>query len=215
MGMASLMLKFKGTTLQEIPITKSPVFIGREHGNDIVLEDKAVSRRHARIFTVHNRYFIEDLNSANGIFVNNKKITKDILNNKDEVLVGKHVLVFVHEETLPSKAPEDMLPASVEETVVLNPKAHQMLMALRASKISAMAEKRSELTGSIAISSGGVYRERIALTKQTTVAGKSPTADIKLSGVFVGNTAFIISKKPTGFFITHSEGKRMTRVNGA
>jgi hypothetical protein len=40
-------------------------------------------------------------------------------------------------------------------------------------------------------------------------------ADIKLRGLFVGHPAFIISKRPEGFFITHSKGRRMTRVNGA
>jgi hypothetical protein len=120
----------------------------------------------------------------------------------------------LNEEMLPGKEGVDVSLSLAEETIILNPKTQQRLLALRAGKIPVVAEKRAELTGSIAISTGGVYRDRIVLTKQTTVGGKSPTADIKLRGVFVGNSAFIISKRPEGFFITHSEGKRMTRVNG-
>jgi pSer/pThr/pTyr-binding forkhead associated (FHA) protein len=223
--MARLLLKFKGTILREIPVTTSPLLIGREPDNDIVIEDRAVSRRHAKIFYENNCYVIEDLKSGNGLCVNDNRITKTTLTHQDNILVGKHVLVFVHEETPPSQedTPASLSPAA--ETVILNPKTQQTLLALHAGKIPVVAEKRAEpaggiamkraeLTGSIAISSGGVYRDRMVLTKQTTTGGKSSTADIKLRGVFVGHIAFIISKRPEGFFITHSGGKRMTRVNG-
>jgi len=224
--MASLLLKFKGTTLREIPVTKSPLFIGREPDNDIVIEDGAVSRRHAKIFCDDNCYMIEDLKSGNGLFVNDQRITKAPLKHQDNILVGKHVLGFVNEETLPSKEETDESLSPAGATVILNPKLQQALLALRAGKTPIVAEKRAELTGdtamkraeltgSIAISSGGVYSDRIVLHKQTTIGGKSSSADIKLRGMFVGNIAFIIRKRPEGFFITHSGGKRMTRVNGA
>src|SRR5262245_16747057 len=166
--MVCLLLKFKGTTLREIPVTKSPLLIGREHGNDIVIEDWAVSRRHAKIFYDNNGYFIEDLKSGNGLFVNDNRIIKTTLNHQDNILLGKHVLVFLNKDTLPGKEGADASLSLAEETIILNPKTQQRLLALRAGKIPAVAEKRADLTGSIAISTGGVYRDRIVLTKQTT-----------------------------------------------
>ena len=44
--------------------------------------------------------------------------------------------------------------------------------------------------------------------------GKGEGADIRLKGFFVGKVAFIISKRPNGFYITHSGGRSMTKVNG-
>ena len=199
--------------IEEIPIIKSRIIIGREHNNDIVIDNLAVSRHHVKIFHDDGCYFIEDLNSGNGTFVNDKQVTKDILHNGDEILVGKHTLVFVNEEMLSSEEREEIAPSLAEETVILSPKTQQELISLRIGMHLAIEEKRSGLAGSIAVLSGGVCQKRIELTKQITVGGKSHTADIKLRGVFVGAIAFMISKRPEGFFITHSQGKRMTRVN--
>jgi pSer/pThr/pTyr-binding forkhead associated (FHA) protein len=213
MAMAKLILTFKGSTLEEIPITKSQTTIGRESSNDIVINNVAISRHHVKIIQDNSRYIVEDLNSVNGTFVNENKVTRDILRHKDEILVGKHILVFVNEETVPTEKGEDRAAPAMEKTFIL-PKNRPELMALRAGKKPAMAEKPTEVEGNIAIISGGVDQESIKLTKRITVGGKSRMADIKLSGFFVGNSAFIISKELEGFSITHSEGKRMTRVNG-
>lgn len=77
-----------------------------------------------------------------------------------------------------------------------------------------MASEQPQLKGYVAILSGGAPQAHIELVKRTTVGGKSQTADIRLRGVCVGQSAFIISQKPDGFFITHAEGKRLTKVNG-
>jgi pSer/pThr/pTyr-binding forkhead associated (FHA) protein len=212
MAVAKLILTFKGAKLEEIPITKSQTTIGREPNNDIVINNQAISRHHVKISWDKSRYIVEDLNSVNGTFVNENKVARDILRHKDEILVGKHILVFVNEEKLPTEKGEDRATSAMEKTFIL-PKNRPELMALRTGKKPAMAEKPSEVEGNIAIISGGVDQESIKLTKRTTVGGKSRMADIKLRGFFVGNPAFIISKQPEGFSITHSEGKRMTRVN--
>lgn len=209
--MVKLILKLKDTPLEEILIHQSLITIGREKDNDIFIDNLAISRYHAKIFQDGSQYLIEDLNSGNGTFVNAKKVIKDVLQNKDEILVGKHTLVFVSEEDLPVKKRENRGPSLAEKTVIVNPKTRPELMARHHP---ASEEQRSGLEGSIAIISGGVHQERIELSKRTIVGGKSHTADIKLRGFFVGNPAFIISKRLEGFFITHVNGKRMTRVNG-
>jgi pSer/pThr/pTyr-binding forkhead associated (FHA) protein len=207
--MAKLILQFKGTTLKEIPIDKSHLSIGRDQSNDIVIDNLAISRHHAKIFHYSDQYFfIEDLNSANGVFVNTHRVTKEVLSHNDEILVGKHTLVFMNPDKEPVEQSEMGAASLVEQTVILGP-------ALGAGTPSALAEQLSGLEGGIAVMSGGNEQERIILSKRLTVGGKSPMADIKLRGMFVGHPAFIISKRPDGFFITHSKGRRMTRVNGA
>ena len=210
--MAKLILKFKETTLQEIALTQSPITIGRDPDNDVVIDNLAVSRYHVKIFQGDGQYVIEDLNSGNGTFVNEKQVTKDILRDRDEILVGKHTLVFVSEEKPLIEERKER--SFAEETVLVNPKALAERMSRRAGKQSAIEEQLPRVEGSIVIISGGVEQERIALTQGITIGGKSHMADIKLRGWFVGNTAFMISRRPEGFFITHSKGKRMTKVNG-
>lgn len=50
------------------------ILIGRSVDNDIVIDSKLASRRHALIQKIKDDYFIKDVNSTNGTFVNGKKI---------------------------------------------------------------------------------------------------------------------------------------------
>ena len=210
--MAKLILKRQDTTLEEFPIIKSPMTIGREQSNDIVLDNMMVSRHHVKIFQDHKGYWVEDLNSGNGLFVNHKKVTHDILKDQDEVRVGKHTFVFVLEETPPVETAPESADDLMEKTFIL-PRNRRDLMALLGEKKSARETEGAELAGGITLISGGVRQVPVALTKPTTIAGKSDKADIKLSGFWVGKSAFIISKEPERFVLTPCAGTRRTRVN--
>jgi len=57
-----------------LPIVKADTIIGREAGDDIIIKDPEISRKHARIFLQGANYFIEDLGSTNGTSVNGARI---------------------------------------------------------------------------------------------------------------------------------------------
>ena len=213
--MAKLILKFNEATLQEIALTQPSITIGREPGNDVVIDNLAVSRYHVKIFQDDGRYILEDLESGNGTFLNEQQVTKEILQDKDQILVGKHTLVFMSEEKTASEERKERGVSLAEATVLVNPKIQAERMARGTGKSSALEEQLTGMEGSVVLLSGGVEQERLTLTQGTTLGGKSHTADIKLRGWFVGNPAFIIVRRPEGFFITHAKGKRLTRVNGA
>ena len=63
----------------------------------MVIDNPAVSGRHARVYREGNHYVLEDLKSTNGTFVNDKPIARHTLLEGDIVLVGKHTLFFTHE----------------------------------------------------------------------------------------------------------------------
>ena len=60
---------------QQFPVTQPSVTIGRTAGNDIVINDPEVSRRHARLTWDGQQFIIEDLGSTNGTFINGVQIT--------------------------------------------------------------------------------------------------------------------------------------------
>jgi pSer/pThr/pTyr-binding forkhead associated (FHA) protein len=213
--MAKLILKFKDATLQEIPISKPVITIGRVDKNDIKIENLAVSRQHAKIIQDGERYILEDLNSLNGTFVNEKRVMKGILRNKDEILVGKHTLVFIDEEEKPIEMRKDIDISLAERTVILDTKRQRELVSQVETERPTIQEKPSDLKGGLVILSGGTGQEDIRLKKRLTIGGRGEGADIKLRGFFVGKVAFIISRRPNGFFITHSGGRSVTRLNGA
>lgn len=96
--MLRIILKFNSTVIKELKIDQDEIIIGRDSGNDIQIDNVAVSREHAKIIRGPNYYLIEDLNSTNGTFVNGKKINKKYLKEDDEISIGKHSLQIILEE---------------------------------------------------------------------------------------------------------------------
>ena len=93
-NMIKLELRFKEKVLKKIE-TKSPeITIGRSPNTDIQIDNLVVSKQHARLIKQRDQYEVEDLNSTNGTFLNDEKITRSILKNNDIVTVGKHTLVI-------------------------------------------------------------------------------------------------------------------------
>jgi pSer/pThr/pTyr-binding forkhead associated (FHA) protein len=69
--------------------------VGRSPECDIFLDDVTVSRRHAEIHRDGDTFTIRDLGSLNGTYVNRKRIESAVLQNDDEVQVGKYRLTFL------------------------------------------------------------------------------------------------------------------------
>ena len=78
-------------------ITSASNKIGRLPSNDIVLEDKLVSRSHAEIVRRGRDILVVDLDSYNGTFVNGAKVKEVKLANKDEIAIGKTTFRFEEE----------------------------------------------------------------------------------------------------------------------
>ncbi len=78
-----------------IKLGDSQVSLGRSADNDIPLPDPFCSSNHAIIVPKGERYFIKDNNSKNGVFLNGKKIEKDLeLKKGDEILLGSTRIVY-------------------------------------------------------------------------------------------------------------------------
>jgi hypothetical protein len=61
-------------TGQVFPLTETPVTIGRASDNDVVLSDQQVSRHHATLFRRGDTFYVQDLESANGTYLNEQRI---------------------------------------------------------------------------------------------------------------------------------------------
>ena len=96
--MMQIIMKLNSTVIKEFNTDQNEIIIGREPGSDIQIDNIAISREHACIVNGPNDFFIEDMNSKNGIFINGKKITKKFLKTNDEVTIGKYSLQIILEE---------------------------------------------------------------------------------------------------------------------
>ncbi len=72
------------------------MFIGRSEENDITTMDSFASTRHACIYLIDEQYWLEDLNSTNGTFLNGVPISKPtVLANADRIKIGGITFQFV------------------------------------------------------------------------------------------------------------------------
>ncbi len=78
-----------------LPIDQREITMGRSHGNAWRFEDIDVSGKHACLFMKGGRFFIRDLNSKNGVFVNGKKIVEVELKDKDRVKIGGNTFILL------------------------------------------------------------------------------------------------------------------------
>jgi hypothetical protein len=75
-----------------IDLSKSELTIGRDLGNDVVINDVEVSRRHVQLQLLGGRYRMEDLGSTNGTFVNGQRLMAPYtLVPGDQVSLGENV----------------------------------------------------------------------------------------------------------------------------
>ena len=68
--------------------------IGRSPECEVFLDDVTVSRNHALLLERNGRFVVEDQGSLNGTFVNRRRIDSEVLENGDELQIGKYRLTF-------------------------------------------------------------------------------------------------------------------------
>lgn len=85
-----MLLRLEGPTLLErVWVDRPEIVIGRASECDVVIDDRQVSRRHARILKQGEHYVLEDLGSKNGTFVNAQELVgPHVLRNEDEVQIA-------------------------------------------------------------------------------------------------------------------------------
>ena len=84
--------------------TEQVIGIGREKGNDIAVEDHEASRRHAELRKHNDTFFLTDLDSSNGTFLNNGRVYEAELKSGDRIQIGRTLFLFSQGESghLPS-----------------------------------------------------------------------------------------------------------------
>ncbi|MEO1979476.1 MAG: FHA domain-containing protein, partial [Fuerstiella sp.] len=70
------------------------LIIGRSVGTHIRVDDTEMSRQHAKVFEDRGIYRLQDLDSANGTFVNGQRVTEHTLLNGDSIRLGTTLLTF-------------------------------------------------------------------------------------------------------------------------
>ena len=211
--MAKLVLSFNGETVREYELDQEVMTIGRKTDNDIHIDNLAVSGNHAKVLTILNDSFIEDLDSTNGTYINGEKITKHALQNGEVIAIGKHEITYVNEAAQAGNN-------DFERTLIIRPDAAGMPEEEEADQkfeqtinkiASDLAQSGAGVPGGpgdaiLKLHSGANSGKELQLTKILTTLGKP------------GLQVAAITRRPTGYFlIVVDAGSSDTNplVNGA
>lgn len=115
--------------------------VGRQADTDLRLDARDVSRRHARILTEADGFFVEDLGSSNGTYLNNTRLSgKQQLKEQDRIQIGPYTICFQKQDELPEQ--EIKIRASIP-LAVTNSKLFRMDAARKLQVILEIAQQLS------------------------------------------------------------------------
>ncbi|MGD8437534.1 MAG: FHA domain-containing protein [Syntrophobacterales bacterium] len=207
--MALLTLQFKDLALKEFELTGQSMTMGREPDNDIIVENLLVSGYHARIDPAGREYVLTDLQSKNGTFVNGERVTSTKLKDGDQILIGKHTIVFTLSEEEIQEDQKLTEPTMFIEVAQGDSEAEaQEAMPAGLDSTAVSAERRAVLSF---LSGGG---DEYEIKKKLVKLGKGEEADVYIGGLFTPKVAATISRRPTGYHLTPT-GRAKVKVNAA
>jgi len=94
-GGAALVIRSGGGRAGEsFPLQGERLTIGRRSDSDIFLDDVTVSRDHAILVRRGEDFYLDDMGSLNGTYVNRRRIDSHRLTDGDELQIGKYKLAY-------------------------------------------------------------------------------------------------------------------------
>jgi pSer/pThr/pTyr-binding forkhead associated (FHA) protein len=192
-AMAKIIVSLDDNLIKVVPLNKDRMTLGRRPYNDIVVDNLAVSGEHAALQVIGHDYFIEDLNSTNGTYINEQKIKRQILKNGDTIEIGKYAIRYVQDGANSSSAASNKANASINTDDEKPVEEKKPLFE---------QTKFAEAYVAIKILSGASTGKELPLVKIVTTIGKP------------GEAVIAITKRPKSYMVAHVEGATRPSVNG-
>lgn len=190
--MPKVIVSIDGVVIKEVQLSKDRTTLGRRPYNDVVIDNLAVSGEHAVLEMVGNEVYLEDLGSTNGVILNGKKISREVLHNGDVAELGKYKLMF--EEQAPGFAKTMLFKTAVA------PAKRATATSTVGGDVPAMATLPAN--AAIKVISGSATGREVPLTKVVTTIGKP------------GQAVAAITRRQQGYVLAHVEGAGRPIING-
>jgi pSer/pThr/pTyr-binding forkhead associated (FHA) protein len=227
--LAKLQLIYAGQIQQEFELSKSDYYIGRQQTNEITIDNRGVSGKHAVVQFIDGEYVLKDLESTNGTKVNGKKVSSAVLKHGDKINLFKHTLSFVLVSAEQNKNKQSTVPNHSSTTV--DPDATIMLDSSQITNMTSASKIESSTTmnesSTAKNKSSTTINESSTIIKESQVVSdtntkpkkeknndsfKQPMLEVtsadEIKKVILSNKAIIIGKKEScdihtgGWFFT-------------
>ncbi len=203
--MAEIVVKFEDKIIERIVTEKKRISIGRTTDNDIVLENRGVSRKHAMIEFNETAAVIIDNESLNGTFVNNRKINEEVLRDADIITIGKYSLIYHINNSQDGDGG-----ASFDGTMVLKTKAHKERLAN--DKIERQIVEK--FGGSVLLGEENADFLEFKLDREVTTIGKAKFVHVRAKGFWVSGIQAKIVNENNCFALINLGRSNKTKLNG-
>lgn len=207
--MPKITLSHGNDVLHTIMVAEDGILkIGRSDQNNIVLDESAVSALHAEIEPEPDGFYITDIQSKNGTFVDGELVISRKLHHGNIISIGNYTLKFEYKED--EKRPVETATAISEATMMLDTSTHRAKLAKSLSEIGEH-KKKTQLQGEIIFLDGS--KNPLPIEKPITTIGKEASCDIPAKGLLVAKISAEILKKQDGFYIKPIAGKFAPKLN--
>ncbi len=143
-----LILTLDGEVINEYPIEKESLTIGRKHGNEIQLNDLTVSGRHALIIAQGKQVYVEDLGSTNGTLLNGNHIKSAVLKHGDIIQTGHHQFTYLCEGQARYE-PTMFVKAEMDETQMVLPEWQSLEQSIKGQPLAGLRTLNGPLARTI------------------------------------------------------------------
>ena len=212
--MIKLTLKLKETQIDEFNLEKSMVNIGRSQENEIVIDNIAISRRHAQMELREGKgYVLRDLGSSNGTFLNGVQIDANDHEIADGDVIGiAKFEILVKGVTLAPKAlPKVPGQGDIDGTII-----YEAPRRKPTPEPAAIPEQKVVHWPSLKAMKGPAKGKEFKITKEITTIGKGSQNDIPVEGWFISSPQARIRRQGERFYLSHHGGFfSSTKVNGS
>lgn len=186
-----------------------PATIGRLAENDIIIDNVAVSGKHAQVFSDATGFIIQDLGSKNGIFIDDKPVKSRRLNDGDVVLIGKHELLY---STQGLTTQVDVNAIQRQSTLTPdNPTA--FLDTRNQQELLQTFNRFSNRVPLIAVKLKGKLIYKHLLKKDKATIGRNPESAIVIDSTAVSYDHAAIVRENNDFYVEDLRSKNGTLVN--
>jgi len=202
--MPEIIVKYEDKIIERVVSEKKRISIGRTSDNDIVLDNRGVSRKHAQIEFNDNAAVIIDNESLNGTFVNSRKVGEEILRDSDTITIGKYSLIYRTE------VQREETGAHLDGTMVLKTKKQKEMV----KRDQYEKELVKQMGGSVLLGEENTDFSEYQIDHNVTTIGKAKFVHVHVKGFMLSGIQAKIVKESEQFTLVNLGRKGKTKING-
>lgn len=189
--------------VDQFEMTTDRILIGRSPDNDLVLNNRGVSKHHAVIEKQKSSYVLIDTDSANGTFVDKQRVTRQKLEYWNEIRIADYALKFMATQRQELETVEEQS----EETV-----ASEKTTVMDAAKVAELIASKQKVVKPLLlpVAVNPTLAARYEIAQSEIILGKDKQCDIPVGGFWSPKHAARLTWSNDEVFVENLSWRKIT-----